>query len=712
MESNYLNGLSWIKCSDKKQIIVYFQRPDKWKFPLHPQDLEVFKWELEKQLPSDIKFFFKRALLTHTLLNNNYPGLIRWAKKNLNWPRLISGLSGDTIEKSNWTNVLIPVTTPTEPRIISLIVGFLPGSIPVFCPKWAINIFSHNSIQHLKRTIDLILEFTGSDNSVYIFPLLEPDARIEGGSFCLGVALGLLSLIKKQPIYKKLIATGNIFLSDGNICVGDVGDIEEKYKIVKFEGFSIFIVPYSQSHLIKRENNTLPEVVGVNDLEQAWMWARFYDKTNSDELRRMELLYTPKGFVDNCLSVTKDKLYWFVNEQIKQDLVNDIISDDSLCNSYLQKLHLCYQNRDKERLSLLLDLNIDVKKLEDLNKIYAFSWYVYKFKIATDRGLLDESNKWSNYAKRFLKYAEITHKDLVVSFINSYFVHERHNRYKFFPDIPEEVKIYIEKLKVLEPNIELGKLYGTIAQNYGFCGPKYLNEVEHYVKLAQKNFGDGEIKESQLYKEWQREFSVLTYAYLDAGRIEDAKKCLWKYLNIEGWEIEKIEYFCKNYEDYAYQHVLIMRYLADAVGYSMFEKEIDFLFDQLRDKFLSIFNQIKLKKVTHPWQLWTYNLGRILAVRGDRELAKEAWKVAINICLSGGETMQVMSLLALSALFNYNLYEREEEVILDKIISLLKSPHTFLEKKHFEKLVMFKDKKDVLRLVYKESKIFFPFSYR
>jgi len=58
MKVDYLYSFFRIKCGDKKQIAVYLQRPDKWKFPLQPHELDKFKQKVESLIPSEINFFF------------------------------------------------------------------------------------------------------------------------------------------------------------------------------------------------------------------------------------------------------------------------------------------------------------------------------------------------------------------------------------------------------------------------------------------------------------------------------------------------------------------------------------------------------------------------------------------------------------------------------------------------------------------------------
>jgi hypothetical protein len=261
--------------------------------------------------------------------------------------------------------------------------------------------------------------------------------------------------------------------------------------------------------------------------------------------------------------------------------------------------------------------------------------------------------------------------------------------------------------------MELGKLYGTIAQNYGFCGSDYLDNVERHVRLAQENFGGGLIDEPEIKKQWQREFSILAYAYLDAGRIGQAKAALWRFLGISAWAELNKQNCCDTAISFPYQQALLLRYLADSLNDAEHGKESRSVFAELKNEFLSCLKRIKYEKGkrSHPWQLWAYNLGRLLAETDEIERAKDAWHISLEMCFCGGETVVVMGLLPLAELFKYNLYGNEEKRKLDNIVDLLQKTSS-LSRKHFSELLACQKEEDVLTLVKDKPDKFFPFSYR
>ena len=701
--------LFFMSCPEnEKPIRSFLQRPDKLNLPLDVDLLEQIVIRARRLLLPSLNSLFERALLAHILIHNNIPGLVDWAKKYFVLEKILPGLTWQAIEQGKWGRVLIPVTGSDGARIICLIAGVTDVSFSLICPDWAREIFSLKSINTLEQTIDMILTRTGSDKSVYIFPLLEHGARIEGGSFALGLALGLLSLIKGEQIYQNFVATGNLRLCDGAIYVDDVGGREEKYKIVKHYNFSLFLVPYANTWLAMQQKDQLSEVVCVRDLDQAWIWVKLYDETNADELKRTELLTTPAGFVDNCLGVKCETLRWFLTQRLNQDLVDEIVADEKISSAFVRNIGICIA-KERDRAELLLNLDVNPDKLASTSKSSAFLWCVYKFKLATHKGLLTEAKKWSEYAEQFLPYAKITNKKEVVSFINSRFVHERHNNYVFKPYFSSSLQRYIDQLEPSQPDMELGKLYGTIAQNYGFCGPEYLKKVECYVRLAQENFGNGQIDEPELQEQWQREFSILAYAYLDAGRIGQARAALWEYLGISAWTEFNRQQCCDT--ALSYQQALLVRYLADSLNDAEYGADSRNVFAEWKNEFLNCLKRIRYEKRSHPWQLWTYNLGRLLAETDEIELAKNTWQTSLELCFCGGETVVVMGLLPLAGLFKYNLYGAEEKRKLGEIFDLLQKTSS-LSRKHFSELLACQKEEDVLKLVAEKPEKFFPFSYR
>jgi hypothetical protein len=154
-----------------------------------------------------------------------------------------------------------------------------------------------------------------------------------------------------------------------------------------------------------------------------------------------------------------------------------------------------------------------------------------------------------------------------------------------------------------------------------------------------------------------------------------------------------------------------VRYLADSLNDAEYGADSRNVFAEWKNEFLNCLKRIRYEKRSHPWQLWTYNLGRLLAETDEIELAKNAWQTSLDLCFCGGETVVVMGLLPLAGLFKYNLYGAEEKRKLGEIFDLLQKTSS-LSRKHFSELLACQKEEDVLKLVAEKPEKFFPFSYR
>jgi len=240
----------------------------------------------------------------------------------------------------------------------------------------------------------------------------------------------------------------------------------------------------------------------------------------------------------------------------------------------------------------------------------------------------------------------------------------------------------------------MGALYGSITQNYGFCGPGYFHETEKYSALARKAFGEGEIPEHK-EKGWLRQLHYLAYAELDAGLPIRAKQTLFRYFEIKTWK--ELWPSVRRFSEW--HHALLARFLAEAGDTSIRKKYFDLVFARRQE----------VLKPQHPRQLWAYNLGRLAQGLGRKEEARELYSESLALSLSRefGPTVHVMALLPLSGLWNLGSlscvdYEEAEKVI--------RSAAARLHPEHF-RLLHENDLQKVLREVSKKPGKMFPFTY-
>ncbi len=316
---------------------------------------------------------------------------------------------------------------------------------------------------------------------------------------------------------------------------------------------------------------------------------------------------------------------------------------------------------------------------------------------------------WIKASEKYLDKVSVSYEKDVVNFLNSRFVAERHNTYSFYPDLPD----YLEKIKRIQekfyeisksPLESLGRLYGSIAQNYGFCGPKYLNLCEKYVRLAQFHFGDGKIL--HLKNHWQREFAYLFFAYLDSKLYSFAEKSLFSYLGIKF--IDEAKTICNKsvYPYNFYKHALL-RFISETMSFENTIKEFVFKYKKCLEKIFLF------ESFSHPYQLIFYNLGKIFEYLGDLDRAKEAYEKSIEICLKiNTETTLPMSLLGFSKLFKIKKLSMSDQKNLKKVLKFMASKDCCLNKKHFFPVLELSSIEEVLKEIESKEANYFPFSYR
>jgi hypothetical protein len=112
---------------------------------------------------------------------------------------------------------------------------------------------------------------------------------------------------------------------------------------------------------------------------------------------------------------------------------------------------------------------------------------------------------------------------------------------------------------------------------------------------------------------------------------------------------------------------------------------------------------------THPWQLWTNNLGRIAADLRELDAAAEFFNKSLDLCRNEDHrpTVQVMALLPLAGL--HHIGRRPDD--MKGNMRMVRQAAQELNPAYF-KMVLEKDVGDVLEEIWNRPEIFFPFSYR
>ncbi len=606
----------------------------------------------------------------------------------------------------NWR--LMPVVTVAseikEASIYNFMVGTPATTLAAHWPEWLTGYLDISSQVAIHEAFQAAQIYSGISRHLFMFPLISPKTiqKIEGRSLGLPLALGALSALTGETMASCFLATGNVQNNAPKFSIEAVAGISIKNRKAVEEKLQLMLIP--QNGLSSPEQLPGLKIKGVRDLKEAWLWARLYAPEHESELERLQHMQRDHRFlVDNCLNIDHPELLeWLMDSEHGEPMRNAVAADMNCVQTLVKKLDNCLApaNRDLKHADILSSLIsedhfICMKKCF---KIDAFKWAVLNLKLANHSGKNDSSHYWAQQAESFRDVAlDITPEEFT-EFINNLCVF-RHNAYTFRPEpAPDFLKAMADEQRYNRGiNIVLGRLCGTLAQNYAFCGPRYLNDVIENIHLAQRQFCDGDMLEYR--NDWLREFSYLVYAFLDAGDRDRARQALLNYLEITSLPDLKP---WRELND-PYKQAALMRYLADTAdcGDSP-EKQLAFRLVWEHRNFTF--------KAEHPCQLIAWNLGRLALNFKHSDLAKHYFESSITLCEQSAETIKVMALLPLSGLYGAGLWNPQQEASATAVLENIRTSR-FLNPDHFAAL-MEGDIFHALNLVRKEPARFFPFSYR
>jgi hypothetical protein len=288
--------------------------------------------------------------------------------------------------------------------------------------------------------------------------------------------------------------------------------------------------------------------------------------------------------------------------------------------------------------------------------------------------------------------------------LNHEFVAERFNRFDFRPESVPEFDAFLtleEKRQAIfsSSNYQLGAMYGTLTQNFGFCGPACLQSLLKTADRAEDAFG------RKYRREKQRLTNYRIYGFLDNGSTEQATSLVNGYLNLtplagpDDWFAEiKKNLLTSGDIDSTFKAALILRVLADT-GYrpnAIISPE---------------YSTVVLKQTAHPWQFISLNLGRILLSAEKPDPAEDLFRHSLRICSAGGDTMRPMGLLALAELHAAGLVDKQDYRNTLEITRWL-ADEAPLHTNHFRIILAPTTADILLETVMKNRSVLFPFSYR
>ncbi|MEE4358339.1 MAG: S16 family serine protease [Desulfococcaceae bacterium] len=589
-----------------------------------------------------------------------------------------------------------------EIRLCWFLCAYLPHTAVSLWPQWTGFLLDKNAQQAVRNAALACIRMENPENpdGFCCYPLTVPNGKVQirGKSLGLSVGLGFLAALAGETLPQEIAFTGEICPDAG---VGKVGFTEEKAAAARREDFRLFLFPAdnfaAEQTRVSKEILYLP----VRNLRQARMLLQLYRPGQAGALPLFSrMMEDPLYFIRNIPSVPARWIDWARQQGYSSTIMEEIRKSPVLISALTDCLENLVRSSQNKRAEILSGLLFSEKEREYICKtapLSAFRWAALNLCLNNHLGRIAAALKWEKSAETLLPHALRADVRLVSDYFNYVFI-RRHNSYAFGPELPEGLRTVLALLeKQYAPQCEfgcrvhfpLGAVYGSITQNFAFCGPDYLAKVLRYSQKARRALGEHTVPEYR--EEWLRQYNYLSYAFLDAGKTASARQSLAVYLDAEDL-LSGIDKFSQ------WQHALTARFLADTKG-----PESRDYFQWCREHMNTMENQ------SHPWQLWFWNMGRLAGMLGEKAESIRFFRGSLSRCLSQhfGSTVRLMALLPLSQLEKTgNLPENTSE-----IQDIIRSAAEKVNPRHFQIL---SEKKfgDALKEVRKNPEKWFPFTYR
>lgn len=649
---------------------------------------------------------FERFLLAHLLVSRSQAPdwLNAFMAERLDQASHFPDMDPRIIYNGTWTSVRVPLISEAtgKPSLQWFVAGAIQGGeIDDLWPAWASALLSKTSQEAIGMAAVAANQICPLDkgNTFFLFPLAASEGQgpIKGTSLGLPLALGLLHVASGLKISDQLLSTGAV-KADG--AIGPVTGLTEKRAIeLNNERVSLFIYPAANSPL---PNNDKFENLQADTLDQAWMFARLYAPGNGNRLAALAgMASDPQAFVDHMATVERHWIQELASRQALADVFGKVVLSPDLFHRFVSCVEAKldgWQLDDAETYLNLLNSNA-LAEAHARSPLTCFRFYTAKLSLANHRGDVATARMACQEAESLFPIAKKGDLNRCVDFLNHRLV-SRHNRFEFSPDLPAPLKEFVTMLEArydrqsefgCPTDTTLARLYGTMAQNYGFCGPADLKETLGYARKAEAAFGSGDVPEYR--REALRQHSCLTYAFLDAGDVSAAQKSLFDFMETTDWnQVRKLR---NDNRLTRWHHAAMARFIADTGDC---ERGKDYL-DWCQHHQL-------MKDTDHPRQLWTYNLGRIALLLDRPETATRLFLESQNLCLSKANrpTIYVMALLPMSLLDGMGEGAGNElTAVIDTALTLNPA--------HFASLAGV-DGSSLLESIRKAPESLFPFSYR
>jgi len=617
------------------------------------------------------------------------------------WKDLDFPFSRAEAAKGRWSAFPLVLAREDGAELLWAVMGQLEGAIRgKRWPRWWEEAADAHAREGAALALDRLEEQFSA--SFFFWPLLTAPAppAVFGRSLTLPVYLAGWSLARNVE-NRSVLCTGNL-LADGFL--GEAGHLEQKARAAAIHGFKGLLCP-------RGSGGPSPAVEGVeileaDDLDHAcFLWELSTGGTTGSLREDFRSLRDPARLANTVHLLSPGVLRWSGFDGPYTGALREISRSSTLIEDFVRNLEKRAEDPDtpQDSMERLLD-PINREFLLDLREIHplaAFRLVQVRQAWAGQRGEIREAEEWAK-AGDDLAQAALRHKEGLLwktDLLNRRFVHRRHGRYDFRMDLPREIGEALVTLRALHAVLKegdplctlpsLGKLYGTLAQNCGFCGPEHIEELCRYAGLAREAFGNGRVP---LYlADWLRQFSYEFYGLLDAGDPAGAEEFLSLYLGAEPvrlseGEIRRLTRF---------QHAALARFLAETGAEAPeYRRWMGTHLDRCLGR--------------HPWPLWLMNAG---LCRKDSAQRREAFTRAVFFFLEQGPTAQAMGLMPLQLLWKERL--RPHDWLRDMTRRVLQGIRdSFGGQIHFTKLLACSDWEEALFEVEQERPRLFPFTYR
>ncbi len=549
--------------------------------------------------------------------------------------------------------------------------------------------------------------------SLVIWPLLRPDAvvyQIEQGSIALPLFLALMTLCQGGTL-PPILATGCL---DPDGSLRNVDGLKPKYTLVTSAGCHSFLYPVVGGiDPLNSEPDFPGDRLPVSRRDSALLQWNCYRSDGGAMLKEcIDCLDKPQRLLEllpeipGTMLPLPEELSLGLKRSIGSFITQNPDAATLPLTLFCEKLDVAMARDSnpawiRELLSLLPpDL---VRRLGEHAPRIGFRLSQLQLFAANRSGQVAEGVVWEGLSGHFREAkSAIDPEDdrhAIDNAIHSFIV-SRHNAFKFSTD---DLQKFLEEIRGARGALEeqllskrrrvpdqtdrnLGGLYGLIAQHHAYCGS--LDEALAYSDKALDAFGHG--TSSPLLKDCGQQFTYRVYIYLEAGDYATARETLQTLLGISS-----LKDFDPSTVADPYHHAAIARYLVES------EESLDG-YCRWALEHLPV-----IRQESHPWQLWSYHMGRIVTNKTQKYSLLSASR---NICSRPDQpTLQIMALLPLSELWRERLLSDDELMAaVQDVVDLLASGS--VDVAHFSPLLG-KKWHELLEYVAENRCNLFPFNY-